>query len=96
MWTRSRSRTPWSGTRQRDLPAQESPHAALVVYNLLFLAAYGLAFMGAYLLARELGLGLLGAVVAGRRFRVRPVEASHRTAIFMCCRAAVSRWRSFS
>ena len=35
--------------------------AALVRYNLLFLFAWSLAFVGAYLLARELGLGKLGA-----------------------------------
>ena len=34
--------------------------AALVRYNLLFLVAWSLCFFGAYLLARELGLGRLG------------------------------------
>ena len=56
--------------------AQNSPHAALVVYNLLFLFAYGLAFFGAYLLGRELGLGPLGAVVAGVAFAYAPWKLS--------------------
>jgi hypothetical protein len=60
------------GYAPAGLVAQESPHAALVVYNLLFLGAYGLAFLGAYLLARELGLGILGAVVAGVAFAYAP------------------------
>jgi hypothetical protein len=52
--------------------AQGSPHAALVVYNLLFLGTYALAFFGAYLLARELGIGWLGAVVTGVAFAYAP------------------------
>jgi hypothetical protein len=52
--------------------AQSSPHAALVGYNLLFLFAYALAFVGAYLLARELGIGPVGAVVAGAGFAYAP------------------------
>src|SRR2546421_8923449 len=48
------------------------PHAALVRYDLLFLFAYALAFFGAYLLARELGLGPAGAVVAGAAFAFAP------------------------
>ena len=48
------------------------PHAALVRYDLLFLFAYALAFAGAYLLARELGLGPGGAVVAGAAFAFAP------------------------
>src|SRR5204863_6113460 len=40
------------------------PHAAIVRYDLLFLFAYALAFMGAYLLARELGAGRVGGLVA--------------------------------
>ena len=47
-------------------------HAALVRYDLLFLFAYALAFFGAYLLARELGLGPAGAVVAGVAFAFAP------------------------
>jgi hypothetical protein len=48
------------------------PHAALVRYDLLFIFAYALAFFGAYLLARELGLGPAGAVVAGAAFAFAP------------------------
>src|SRR5205807_4325495 len=42
--------------------------AALVRYNLLFLFAWSLCFLGAYLLARELGLGRLAASAAGAAF----------------------------
>jgi hypothetical protein len=52
--------------------AQASPHAALVGYNALFLFAHALAFAGAYLLARELGTGWLGAAVAGAAFAYAP------------------------
>ncbi len=45
--------------------------AALVRYNLLFLFAWSLCFVGAYLLARELGLGRLGGAVAGVGVRLR-------------------------
>jgi hypothetical protein len=48
------------------------PHAAMVRYDLLFLFAYALAFFGAYILARELGLGPLGAVIAGAAFAYAP------------------------
>jgi hypothetical protein len=48
------------------------PHAAVVRYDLLFLFAYALAFVGAYLLARELGVGPWGAVVAGAAFAFAP------------------------
>jgi len=48
------------------------PHAALVRYDLLFIFAYALAFFGAYLLARELGLGPAGAAVAGAAFAFAP------------------------
>ena len=48
------------------------PHAAMVRYDLLFLFAYALAFFGAYLLARELGLSPLGAMVAGAAFAYAP------------------------
>ena len=44
----------------------------MVRYDLLFLFAYALAFFGAYLLARELGLGPLGAVIAGAAFAYAP------------------------
>jgi hypothetical protein len=48
------------------------PHAAIVRYDLLFLFAYALAFFGAYLLARELGAGRVGAFVAGAAFAYAP------------------------
>jgi hypothetical protein len=48
------------------------PHAAIVRYDLLFLFAYALTFFGAYLLARELGLGPAGAAVAGAAFAFAP------------------------
>jgi hypothetical protein len=48
------------------------PHAAMVRYDLLFLFAYALAFFGAYLLARELGLGPAAAAIAGAAFAFAP------------------------
>jgi hypothetical protein len=54
--------------------------AALVRYNLLFLFAWSLCFLGAYLLARELGLRKLGAAAAGAAFAYAPyrvTEAGH-------------------
>jgi hypothetical protein len=50
----------------------DGPHAAVVRYDLMFLLAYALAFAGAYLLARELGLGPGGAAVAGAAFAFAP------------------------
>jgi len=46
--------------------------AAVVRYNLLFLLSYALCFAGAYLLARELGVGRLAATVAGAAFAYAP------------------------
>ena len=60
------------GYAPAGLVAQHGPHAALVVYNLLFLFAYALAFAGTYLLARELGTGTLGGVAAGAAFAYAP------------------------
>ncbi len=54
--------------------------AALVRYNLLFLWAWSLCFVGAYLLARELGLRKLGAAATGLAFAYAPyrvTEAGH-------------------
>jgi hypothetical protein len=54
--------------------------AALVRYNLLFLFAWSLCFVGAYLLARELGLRRLAAAAAGTAFAYAPyrvTEAGH-------------------
>jgi hypothetical protein len=54
--------------------------AALVRYNLLFGFAWSLCFVGAYLLARELGSGRLAGAVAGAAFAYAPyrvTEAGH-------------------
>jgi hypothetical protein len=48
------------------------PHAAILRYDLLFLFAYALAFLGAYLLARELGVAPWAATVAGAAFAYAP------------------------
>jgi hypothetical protein len=48
------------------------PHAAMVRYDLLFIFAYALAFFGAYLLAREIGLSPAAAVIAGAAFAFAP------------------------
>jgi hypothetical protein len=46
--------------------------AAVLRYDLLFLFAYALCFVGAWLLARELGAGRAGAAVAGAAFAYAP------------------------
>lgn len=46
--------------------------AAVARYNLLFLFAYALAFFGAYLLARELGVRPAAATIAGAAFAYAP------------------------
>ncbi|HYU61889.1 MAG TPA: hypothetical protein VEK39_14115 [Solirubrobacterales bacterium] len=48
------------------------PEASVARYDVLFLLAYALAFVGAYLLARELGVGYVGAAVAGAAFAFAP------------------------
>ena len=48
------------------------PRAAVARYDALFLFAYALCFAGAWLLARELGLGKIGAAVAGMAFAYAP------------------------
>jgi len=48
------------------------PEAAVARYDLVFLFAYVLAFLGGYLLARELGAGPGGAAVAGAAFAFAP------------------------
>jgi hypothetical protein len=48
------------------------PEAAIARYDVLFLFAYALAFFGAWLLAREIGAGRLGAFVAGAAFAYAP------------------------
>ena len=50
----------------------EGPETALLRYNLLFLFAQALPFIGAYLLAREMGLGWLGSAAAGIAFAFAP------------------------
>jgi hypothetical protein len=50
----------------------DGPTDAVVRYNLVFLLAYALAFVGPYLLARELGLGPFGAAVAGAAYAYAP------------------------
>jgi hypothetical protein len=52
------------------------PHAAVFRYDLLFLFAYALAFVGPYLLARELGARRAAAVVAGVAFGYAPFRAT--------------------
>ncbi len=60
------------GYAPAGLVAQLGPHAALAVYNLLFVLAYALAFIGAYLLARELGAGRFGGAIAGAAYAYAP------------------------
>jgi hypothetical protein len=50
----------------------DGPYDAVVRYDLVFLFAYALCFLGAYLLARELGIGPAGAAVAGAAFAFAP------------------------
>jgi hypothetical protein len=50
--------------------------AALVRYNLVFLFIWSLCFLGAYLLARELGLSRFGAAMAGVAFSYAPYRAT--------------------
>jgi hypothetical protein len=50
----------------------EGPTAAVARYDVLWLLAFALAFLGAYLLARELGLGPWAAAVAGVAFAFTP------------------------
>ncbi|HEY0345682.1 MAG TPA: hypothetical protein VGC59_13590 [Solirubrobacteraceae bacterium] len=47
-------------------------HAAVARYDVLFLATYVLCFVSAWLLARELGAGRVGAAVAGAAFAYAP------------------------
>jgi len=48
------------------------PHAAVVRYDLLFLFAGALAFLGAFLLARELGAPRWAAAIGGAAFACAP------------------------
>src|SRR4051794_2023685 len=47
-------------------------HAAVARYDVLFLFTYVLCFVSAWLLARELGVGRIGASVAGAAFAYAP------------------------
>jgi hypothetical protein len=60
------------GYAPAGLLASSGPHAALIVHNLLFIFTYALAFLGAYLLARELGAGDWGGAAAGAAFAYAP------------------------
>ncbi len=51
--------------------------AALVRYNTLFIFTYALAFVGAYLLARELGARAGAAAVAGAAYAYAPWRMPH-------------------
>jgi hypothetical protein len=46
--------------------------AALLRYNMAFVLAFALAFLGAYALVRQLGAGRAGALVAGAAFAYAP------------------------
>ncbi|WP_203707279.1 hypothetical protein [Asanoa iriomotensis] len=48
------------------------PVAALLRYNIIFVLAFALAFVGAYALVRQLGAGRVGAAVAGAGFAYAP------------------------
>jgi hypothetical protein len=60
------------GYAPAGIVAAQGTQAALVVHNLLVIFVYALAFLGAYLLARELGAGQLGAIAAGAAFSYAP------------------------
>lgn len=48
------------------------PGSALVVYNLLYIATFALAFLGAYALLRQLGARVAGSAVAAAAFAYAP------------------------
>lgn len=50
----------------------KGPHAAVVRYDLLFLVAFALAFVGAYLLSREVGAPWWAAAVGGSAYAWAP------------------------
>jgi hypothetical protein len=54
------------------------PTAATVRYDLLFLLSYVLAFVGAGLLSRELGVGTTGSLVAAAAFAYAPWRLAQR------------------
>jgi hypothetical protein len=58
----------------------EGPEAAILRYNIMFVFAHALAFLGAYALVRQLGAGRTGAAVAGVAFAYAPwrlAQAGH-------------------
>jgi hypothetical protein len=68
------------GYAPAGLLATSGPHAALVVHNLIVIFTFVLAFVGAFLLARELGAGAWGSVAAGAAFAYAPwklAQAGH-------------------
>ncbi|HSX22767.1 MAG TPA: hypothetical protein VLE97_08360, partial [Gaiellaceae bacterium] len=68
------------GYAPAGLLATSGPHAALVVHNLIVIFTFALAFLGAYLLARELGAGNWGGMTAGAAFAYAPwklAQAGH-------------------
>ncbi|MFN2544275.1 MAG: hypothetical protein ABR600_06860 [Actinomycetota bacterium] len=54
----------------------EGTVAALIRYDVLYILAYGLAFAGAFLLAREIGVGAWAAGVAGAAYAYAPWRLS--------------------
>jgi hypothetical protein len=48
------------------------PHSALVVYNVLYIGTFALAFLGAYALLRQLGARVAGSTVAAAAFAYAP------------------------
>jgi hypothetical protein len=48
------------------------PEAAVLRYNVIFILAQALAFVGAYALVRQLGIGRVGAAVAGVAIAMAP------------------------
>jgi hypothetical protein len=68
------------GYAPAGLFAAHSAHSALIVHNLLFIFTFVLAFLGAFLLARELGAGTWGGAAAGAAFAYAPwklAQAGH-------------------
>jgi hypothetical protein len=58
----------------------EGPMAAVLRYNIVYVLAFALAFLGAYALVRQLGADPLGALVAGVAFAYAPwrlAQAGH-------------------
>ncbi len=53
------------------------PAAALVRYNIIFVLAHALAFVGAYALVRQLGAGRAGGALAGAAFTYAPWLIAH-------------------